>query len=101
MPRLTLKTEVLTMSADFHIFVRECPSKIGIHRFHALASPAVGFPRLYSPLTQLPKLLRPSPIADGQSPQTAGHKREVPKSIMVPKSWCRGSRLIPTVVLPS
>ena len=50
MPRLTLKTEVLTMSADFHIFVRECPSKIGIQRFHALASPAVGFPRLHSPL---------------------------------------------------
>ena len=64
------------MSADFHIFVRECPSKIGIQRFHALASPAVGFLRRYSPY-QLPKLLRPSPIAGGQSPQTAGRKREV------------------------
>ena len=78
------------MSADFHSFVREFPSKIGIQGFHVLAaSPAVGFPRLYSPATSSPKALRPSPIADGQSQQTAGRKIEVQDEdplIMVPKS---------------
>ena len=92
------------MSADFHIFVRECPSKIGIQRFHVPGESSGWFPSPLLAPTSSPKVFRPSPIADGQSSQTAGRKREVQDEdslIMVPKSWCRGSRLIPTDVLPS